>query len=214
LMEYPRGSPVDVTRSYSTIVHEFQHMVNHNRNVFVESGSSMKVWLNEGLSMAAEHIYEGVQTGRISFFNNSTAIRDGKSLIRWEQTLADYSLNYLFLQYIRTQMGIGSSIFKEILLDTANDYRAVENVVKKYISPSKSFGDFMTDFRIALLLKKPTGPYGFMGESCFNSVSPLLYTGTGKNLYGGGALYKSIVGAFEDPGDAGASIQYAGITLE
>ncbi|HON29389.1 MAG TPA: hypothetical protein PLA64_13900, partial [Mesotoga infera] len=25
LMEYPRGSPVDVTRSYSTIVHEFQH---------------------------------------------------------------------------------------------------------------------------------------------------------------------------------------------
>jgi len=45
-------------------------------------------------------------------------------------------------------------------------------------------------------------------------VSPLLYTGTGKNLYGGGALYKSIVGAFEDPGDAGASIQYAGITLE
>jgi len=214
LMEYPRGSPVDVTRSYSTIVHEFQHMVNHNRNVFVESGSSMKVWLNEGLSMAAEHIYEGVQTGRISFFNSSTAIRDGKSLIRWEQTLADYSLNYLFLQYIRTQMEIGNSIFKEILLDTANDYRAVENVVKKYISPSKSFGDFMTDFRIALLLKKPTGAYGFMGESCFNSVSPLLYTGTGKNLYGGGALYKSIVGAFEDPGDTGASIQYAGITFE
>ncbi|CCU85487.1 exported hypothetical protein [Mesotoga infera] len=214
LMEYPRGSPVDVTRSYSTIVHEFQHMVNHNRNVFVESGSSMKVWLNEGLSMAAEHIYGGVQTGRISFFNNSTAIRDGKSLIRWEQTLADYSLNYLFLQYIRTQMGIGNSIFKEILLDTANDYRAVENVVKKYISPSKTFGEFMTDFRLALLLKKPTGPYGFMGESCFNSVSPLLYTGTGKNLYGGGALYKSIAGSFEDPGDAGASIQYAGITLE
>lgn len=72
----------------------------------------------------------------------------------------------------------------------------------------------MTDFRLALLLKKPTGPYGFMGESCFNSVSPLFYTGTGKNLYGGGALYKSIAGSFEDPGDAGASIQYAGITLE
>jgi len=214
LMEYPRGSQVDATRSYSTIVHEFQHMVNHNRNVFVEGSSSMKVWLNEALSMAAEHIYEGVQTGRISFFNSSTAIRDGKSLLKWEHSLADYSLNYLFLQYVRTQMGIGNSIFEEILLDTANDHRAVENVVKKYISPAKSFGDFMTDFRLALLLKKTTGPYGFMGESCFNSVSPLLYTGTGKNLYGGGALYKSIVGAFEDPGDPGASIQYAGITLE
>jgi len=214
LMEYPMGSGVNVTRAFSTLVHEFQHMVNFNRNVFVEGDGNMDLWLNEGLSMAAEHIYGGVQTGRISFFNNSTAIRDGKSLIRWEQTLADYSLNYLFLQYIRTQMGIGSSIFKEILLDTANDYSAVENVVKKYISPSKSFGDFMTDFRLALLLKKPTGPYGFMGESCFNSVSPLFYTGTGKNLYGGGALYKSIAGSFEDPGDAGASIQYAGITLE
>jgi len=214
LMEYPAGSGVNVTRAFSTLVHEFQHMVNFNRNVFVEGEGNMDLWLNEGLSMAAEHIYEGVQTGRINFFNNSTAIRDGKSLIRWEQTLADYSLNYLFLQYIRTQMGIGDSIFREMLLDTLNDYKAVENVVKKYISPSKSFGDFMTDFRLALLLKKPTGPYGFMGESCFNSVSPLLYTGTGKNVYGGGALYKSIVGSFEDPGDAGASIQYAGITLE
>ncbi len=182
LMEYPAGSDVNVTRAFSTLVHEFQHMVNFNRNVFVEGDGNMDLWLNEGLSMAAEHIYGGVQTGRISFFNNSTAIRDGKSLIRWEQTLADYSLNYLFLQYIRTQMGIGSSIFKEILLDTANDYSAVENVVKKYISPSKSFGDFMTDFRLALLLKKPTGPYGFMGESCFNSVSPLFYTGTGKTF--------------------------------
>jgi hypothetical protein len=213
LMEYPRGSPVDVTRSYSTIVHEFQHMVNHNRNVFVESGSSMKVWLNEGLSMAAEHIYEGVQTGRIDFFNSSTAIRDGKSLIRWEQTLADYSLNYLFLQYIRTQMGIGNSIFKEILLDTANDHRAVENAVKKYISPSKSFGDFMTDFRLALLLKKPTGPYGFMGESCFDTINVQLYTGSGKDLFGGGALYKSISSSFTDPGNSGSSIQYAGVTV-
>ncbi len=40
-MHYPKTNPIDVSRAYSTIAHEFQHMVNYNRNVLVEKGSTM-----------------------------------------------------------------------------------------------------------------------------------------------------------------------------
>jgi len=75
-MYYPKDKPVDVSRSYSTLAHEFQHMVNFNRNYLVEGGDPMPSWINEGLSMAAEHLYSGVLTRRISYYNSSTNIQE------------------------------------------------------------------------------------------------------------------------------------------
>jgi len=69
----------------------------------------------------------------------------------------------------------------------------------------------MTDFRLALFMKKSTGRYGFKGEAGFNAIDTKMYTGTGTNLRGGGAVFKAIPGSFNDPGNSGSSIQYAGI---
>jgi len=213
-MHYPITDPVDVTRAYSTLAHEFQHMVSYNRNAIIEGTGSMDTWLDEGLSMAAEHLIYGVLNSRINYFNTSSSIANGHSLLYWDyngDVLSNYALSYLFLEYVRLQMNQGNTIFKEILMDSFNDYRAIENAIHKYLDPTLDFGRFMTYFRIATLLKRDTGYYGFKGDSNFDGVNPPLYSGSGENLRGGGALIKAISGSFTEPGDQGSDIQYVGI---
>ncbi len=211
-MHYPKTNEINVSRAYSTLAHEFQHMVNFNRNYLVEYGNPMPTWLNEGLSLAAEHLYKGVLSSRISYYNKSSNIKNGHSLLYWgdnNDTLSNYSLSYLFLQYIRTQAG-SNNIFKDILLDDKNDSKAVTNALSKY-GISKDFGELMTDFRLALLLKESTGPYGFKGDSSFSNIDTQLYTGSAKDIRGGSGFFKATDGSYEDPGNGGSSIQYAGI---
>ncbi|MDQ0199194.1 Ig-like domain-containing protein [Neobacillus ginsengisoli] len=208
------GSVKDVSGVYSTLAHEFQHMVNYNQNVLVEGNSSMDTWLDEGLAMAAEQIYMGHGlTDRLAYYNESSAIQNGQSLLYWDESgdlLSNYSLSYLFTQYIKIQANQGDRIFKEILQDPNNNYKAIEDVAKKYISPAMTFGKLMTDFRIALLLKQPTGLYGFKGDPFFNSLQAKVYTGTSVSLHGGG----SVVTAFNPndglavPLDKGQNITY------
>lgn len=191
------GVSKDVTATYETLAHEFQHMVNFNRNVLVEgSFTEMDIWLDEALSMAAEQIYTGkVLADRIDYYNDSSSITNGQSLIKWNDNgdeLANYSLSYLFGQYVKVQANQGNRIFKEIINSPYNDYRAVELMVKKYINSSMSFGQFMTAFRAALLLKQSEGLYGFKGDPSFELIKPKIYTGSSMNLVGGGAVVKKI----------------------
>ncbi|KAA0548363.1 peptidase M30, hyicolysin [Bacillus sp. BGMRC 2118] len=205
----------DVTLSYETLAHEFQHMVNFNQNVLVEkSPTNMDTWLNEGLSMAAEQIYSGKGlSDRIDYYNMSQSIANGHSLLNWDyegDTLSNYSLSYLFAQYIKVQTGQGDRIFKEILHDPNNNYVAVEKVAKKYINPDMTFGKLMTNFRIALLLNQPSGLYGFKGDPFFNSIHDRIFTGTSAYLNGGGAIalsYNSKDG-FVEPINKGQNITY------
>lgn len=205
----------DVKASYETLAHEFQHMVNFNRNVLIEgSYTEMDIWLDEALSMAAEQIYTGkVLSDRIDYYNYSNAITNGQSLLKWNDNgdaLANYSLSYLFGQYVKVQANQGNRIFKEMINSPYNDYRAVELMVKKYINSSMSFGQFMTSFRGALLLKQQEGLYGFKGDPSFESVKPKIYTGSSTNLVGGGAVVKKINAgeSFAVPVSKGENITY------
>lgn len=209
------GTTKDVTEAYSTLAHEFQHMVNFNRNVLIEgSTESMDTWMDEAMAMAAEQMYTGqVLDDRIDYYNYSDSITNGHSLLYWDEygdTLANYSLSYLFAQYLKIQANLGDSIFKELLNDPNNDYRAVEAVVQKNINPSLSFGKFMTSFRAALLLKQGTGLYGFKGEPGFETITTKLYNGSGTQLHGGGAVVKQLDSQTEytAPADKDADVTY------
>ncbi|RWR04803.1 Ig-like domain-containing protein, partial [Siminovitchia fortis] len=206
------GSTKDVSAAYDTLAHEFQHMVNFNQNVFVEKGPSMDTWLNEGLSMAAEQIYSGqVLTNRIDYYNRSSSITAGHSLLYWDNngdTLSNYSLSYLFGQYVKAQVGQGNRVFKEILADKNNDYKAVENVAKNYIDPSITFGKLMTNFRGALFLKEKTGVFGFKGDPGFNGLERKLYSGSSTFLRGGGAIVRESAGNNTIPAYKGDDITY------
>ncbi|WP_404322754.1 Ig-like domain-containing protein [Cytobacillus firmus] len=205
------GAAKDPSASYETLAHEFQHMVNFNQNVFIEGDEDgMDIWLDEALAMAAEQVYTGKPlTDRIDYYNYSNSIAGGHSLLYWDydgDTLANYSLSYLFGQYVKLQANKGDTIFREILKDSNNDYKAVENVMKKYVDPLLTFGKTMTNFRGALLLKQQDGQYGFKGEQAFNELQPRLYTGASTYLRGGGAIVTQA--SNEIPVDKGADITY------
>jgi large repetitive protein len=195
----------ELINAYSTIAHELQHLVNHNQNVLIEgSRDGMDVWLDEAMSMAAEQVYTGYRLDeRIDYYNFSPSIAKGHSLLYWDyagDTLANYSLSYLFGQYVKVQAKRGDSIFKEIIQDPNNNYVAVENVVKKYIDPTLTFGKFSTHFRAALLLKESTGLNGFNGDMVASNLQPRLFAGTLKSIRGGGAVVVKIdpqVGFYE-----------------
>jgi len=216
-----KNNPI-VSVAYPTLAHEFQHLVNFNQTYNVEHDTVvMDNWLNEALSLAAEDMIYGSQTDRITYVNNNTAIRDGRSLIDWNTAnsdiVANYSLSYLFSQYLRTQIdqaagdGEGVLSYKSIIEDPAENYVAVENVIKDKIDPNLTFAQFMTNFRAAMLLKADSGPYGFNNESGFDTIITPTYTGTGTTLKGGGAVVKSINSPFTDPKNGGTNITYLGI---
>jgi hypothetical protein len=213
-------SQPDVTGVYSTLAHEFQHLVNANRNQLEEGGSTMDTWLNEALSLSAEDLYKGLLNERIQYYNKSSAIRNGRSLINWNnsnEVLANYALSYLFSQYLEAQMdetlGGDTSVkyFKEIIMDDSGGYQAVENVARKYLDAELTFGQLMTDFRAALVKKDASGIYGFGGQTDFDSISTPFYSGGTKSLEAGGAIVMSLSGPFSDTGNQGQSIAYLGL---
>jgi hypothetical protein len=215
------GSAKDVKKAYSTLAHEFQHMVNFNRNVLIEgSETEMDIWLDEALAMAAEQIYTGQGLhDRIHYYNYSLSIRNGHSLLYWDyygDTLANYSLSYLFGQYIKLQTNLGNQVFKKILEDPNNNYLAVEKVAKDYINPNITFGQLMTNFRIALLLKEATGVYGFKGDPIFDAVKTQIYTGNTASIRGGGAVVKAYNSedGFKVPDQKGSNVTYTLLNVD
>ncbi|KYC65985.1 Ig-like domain-containing protein [Heyndrickxia coagulans] len=204
----------DVSQAYSTLAHEFQHMINFNQKVFVQGLTDTDTWMDEGLSMAAEQIYTGAPLNdRIDYYNEDADITKGHSLLYWDyegDTLANYSLSYLFMEYLKAQCGQGNKIYKELINDPHTDYQAVQNIIHKYIDPNLSFGQFMTDFRAALVLKEDTGLYGFKGDTAFDGLKVKTYSGSSINIKGGGAIVKALSSKddFQVPSDKGTDITY------
>ncbi|MED4963747.1 Ig-like domain-containing protein [Heyndrickxia coagulans] len=205
----------DVSQAYSTLAHEFQHMINFNQKVFVQGlTDTTDTWMDEGLSMAAEQIYTGAPLNdRIDYYNEDADITKGHSLLYWDyagDTLANYSLSYLFMEYLKAQCGQGNTIYKELINDPHTDYQAVQNIIHKYIDPNLSFGQFMTDFRAALVLKEDTGLYGFKGDTAFDGLKVKTYSGSSIHIKGGGAIVKALSSKddFQVPSDKGSDITY------
>lgn len=204
--------------AYETIVHEFQHMVNFNKVFFVDGKDPMErepVWLNEGLSQAAEQIYTGnVLEDRIDCYNKDYygMIKNGYSILKWNGNLEDYSLSYLFLQYVKVQANKGNAVFKEILSDENHNYKSIENVAKKYIDSNMTFGNLMTSFRAALFNLDTAGLYGFKGEEGFDNIKTPIYYGSEKQLQGGGAVVVPIVGSMDEPINHGENIKFMSLT--
>ncbi|MET1249942.1 Ig-like domain-containing protein [Sporolactobacillus sp. STCC-11] len=205
-----------VSLAYSTLVHEFQHLINYNQNVLVEKKNEMDTWIDEGLSLAAEQLLSGKPLDdRIDYYNESSSIANGKSLLYWDDygdNLANYSFSYLFMQYLYIQCGQPDDLFKRIITDSNSDYRAVQDVIHQYISPQMTFGRFMSNFRKALYLNQTAGPYGFHGISGFQQLKQKVYSGKSNapNLRGGGAIVVKSISSI--PNQKGARITYTNLS--
>jgi hypothetical protein len=182
------------------------------------SGDLYYRWIDEGLAMAAQQMYEGAQQDMLYVANDSSynsSVRDGNSFLYWDyndtdKVYSDYAMAYLFFQYLRIQAGDDTSIYRDIISCTVNDYTCVEDIIKDKVDTEYDLGQFMVDFRIALILEDSTGPYGFGGESAFKFTMP-YFTGSSASLRGGGGLYLKSSSTFTQPADAGNNIIFVGI---
>ena len=121
-----------VENCYSTLFHEFQHMLNFSSSLHhCEQGKTdnlyyMDTFLNEAFSMAAEHLICGSDStaSRIRRFNGSD-YKPGSPLTTWNGTLDNYANSYLFGQYLRTrymQSGLGNETDGSDFYQTVYDW--------------------------------------------------------------------------------------------
>ena len=189
----------DVTDTYGTMVHEYQHLINYS-----ECGYS-DTWINECMSAAAEEIcYPGSSIApRIQSWMNykfsvngdwlnppaeheyqsSWSLHNGFSMYDWSNwldmsdRLALYAQVSFYAQYIYTQYG--NSTFRAILERLANGQEfqyAFQNVT------GQSASEFTRNFRIALTANDPNAEDGIYGFSMQQGYDPSQYHDV-ENLY-------------------------------
>ncbi|MDR2607952.1 MAG: hypothetical protein LBC57_06125 [Treponema sp.] len=149
---------------FSTMAHELQHLINYSSTAAID-GREPDVWINEGLSTAAEFIYgrdssnkiylsgssiKGDPNGRLIVYSDpqnigyNKNIRCGNNFYIWAGfwegndkygDLGNYATVYLFFQWLRAHASNGTGIYKEIIKSGYRDYRAVTTSV------NNRFGD-------------------------------------------------------------------------
>jgi hypothetical protein len=165
---------------YSTIAHEFQHLINFSTRRKNNAGNVQDLWIDEGLASAAEYMYNlgrgggHIQT-KIDFFNRdkgydkyTSAISRGNNFFTWvedENLYDEYVTVYLFFQWLRIHAGNGTGIYKDIITAEDLDLKAVTKAAAERIDPK--FGDWETllgTWLLANYVNASSGTLGYKGE--------------------------------------------------
>jgi|GEM_PF-5959295 len=218
----------------TTISHEFQHLINYSRT-FMVNGQEQDLWVNEGLSSAAEYVYSGkVSADRIGWFNKDPvgSIAEGNNFFvwygRWEDSspnsvLDNYATVSLFFQWLRIHASNGSAIYKEILDSANRDYRAVTAAAGNRIDSAYSSWDRLLEtWYIASFRCQPSGVYGYKGQISTNPVylqhqGNVAYTGleAGEGIISAIGSSFGVAGSFAPSATStGAHVQYAAFKYE
>lgn len=211
-----------IDNCYSTLVHELQHMIHYSHLEEKGLGASYTpTYLNETFSAAAEHLMYGLHYSRTSYYNYYDSFKNGLSLTQWgsnSDVLMNYSVAYLFSQYIRTQyIGVkdetGSTIYRDAMEELSYGKDLLDIIAEKIGTTKK---DIWLNFRTALELKNPTGPYGFAGDTSLTYyINSKIYTASTDSidLPPGGSIVIAIDEPYTPPSDAGTELKYLGIDL-
>jgi hypothetical protein len=222
---YP--TEVGSTAFYSTIAHEGQHIINFSTSMKKATNGTYPgtdIWLNEGLSSAAEYLY-GITEGnadpneRLAYYNYySKTIKLGNNFYVWDNrgdVLADYSTAYMFFQWLRLQASNGTGIYKDIIAGSNGDYNDVLKAANTRIGAASSWNwtTLLGSWMLANALNEPSPSiYGYKGDALFGTYNPLKKTGLNTasrvasnsvNLYAG-------EGVFSIAGGGGLKVNAAG----
>ncbi len=214
------SEPDPLAEVKSTMVHELQHLIEFSHCI-ERDRRELPLWINEGLSMAAEHMIYGALESRIRYYNEeaywNTPLADWMSDM--QDSLSNYAYSYLFFQYLRSQTknftGGGEELFRYILQSERRSALAVERGMRQFY-PYITISDIFRNFHIALTLNEPTGLYGFAGEPEFDDVQPKLYPDSGDyiSLGNGAAIVKRMESESYTPEAEGREehLQFAAFT--
>jgi len=225
----------------TTLIHEYQHLVHFcitywQPQLAGKTGNFDDIWINEMMSMASETMYfkkkltdnpsythDGMLPGgyledRVQYYNQDpkNSIRNGHGLVYWDNNgavFSNYTLAYIFGQYINLQSSSGQGIYKEILnymtTNSVYDYRAVVGVAKQRLPGIGSWEDLIKSWAIANRLNQASGLYGYKGAFSLTTHGP---TSANVTIHSGGVAYRLVNGSWTRPADAGASIKYFGFS--
>ena len=211
---------------YGTIAHELQHLMNFAIGLLLYSNHlrstpNMDIWINEGLSAAAEWVYSGEYSQqRIDWFriDPTNLIRQGNNFFVWSnhkdegagiykgsEVLDDYATVYLFFQWLRLQTGNGD-IYKKITFSEKADYEAVVEEMSGYSTwPSLLEGWMKANYY-------KSGSDGYGSDNKLNSEVQIKYAPggvTSLSLYPGEGVY-SVANSYTVPTSAG-NVNYLGL---
>jgi hypothetical protein len=226
----------------TTLIHEYQHMVHFcilywQPKLAGKTGNFDDTWINEMMSMASETMYfqkklqdnssythDGMLPGgyledRVGYYNKDpkNSIRNGHGLCYWDNNgdvFSNYTLSYIFGQYLNLQSSIGDAIYKEILnymvANSVYDYQAVAGVAKQRLTGIGNWEDLIKSWAIANMLNQANGLYGYKGAF---SLTPHGPTTANVTMHSGGVAYRLVNGSWTRPADAGINIKYYGFSL-
>jgi hypothetical protein len=211
--------------SYATIAHELQHFLNYASRSSADR-RAMDIWIDEGLSAAAEQIYLGQHNEeRVSHFISSETIQQGNNFFVWgnraDSLLDEYSTVYLFFQWLRIQSGgtesDGTAIYRRIIDSEHSDYRAVTGAISGAFAEelgSTSWETTLRSWLAANYINSPIGLYGYHGE--LPKLQVWALGGRTLELLPGEGVYSAVAGDSPSPlpdrGDP--NIKYAGLLRE
>jgi hypothetical protein len=214
--------------SYQTLAHELQHLMNAATTVLVRN-DLMDLWIDEGLSSAAEYIYLEKQVKeRYDWFNkdHETTIAKGNNFFVWgnlkdTSILDEYATVYLFFQWLRIQAD-GSDIYKNIMWSGSYDYRAVTAAAKKNISwfdSETSWESLFKPWLAANYINAASGRYGYNNDLTLKDVKAKTASNgtTSLQLLPGEAVYSKTntqVNTSTYASGSGTNIKYAGLKKE
>lgn len=196
LMAANNQSPLNVSKSYSTIAHEFTHLVEYTVN-----GTNKAVdenWFSELFALSSEAaIYpDESDSARFQYFwqDYEEVIKNGAVLNYSDYTdnnndiSANYGLLYIFGRYLKTRFG--EDIFKSVLTASEDAMGAEEALISgiKNKGAEITFEELVRDFYIALVLNEGEGEYKLLESSYSDFINLPMNLSKNINLRPGAAI--------------------------
>jgi len=169
---------------FSTLSHEFQHMIQFYRKGIVVrgDGETADTWINEMCSQLVEDLVasklgvkgpRGVDPsdgtagptdnkyGRIPYFNQYLSSIDRQLTKTSDYDVLDYSFSYAFGAWLMRNYG-GAQFVKNVVYSSATDSDCITNAVNSYSGQSLSMGDLISRWAVAVLGSSRTDmPLGY-----------------------------------------------------
>jgi len=199
-----------------TLAHELQHLMNDVTSKALRNDGTyyypMDLWINEGLSSAAEWAYlrkHPLTRWGWYYYNGdgygiNGLIDKGNNFFVWGNrekenqyaVLDDYATVYLFFQWLRIQYGgdnEGSSIYRDIISSDYSDYRAVTEAAAKIYSPYSYWETLLGDWLAANYDTGSLYSYGDDPELSLIKMHLLSTNEPAVSLYPGEGVFSRIV---------------------
>jgi hypothetical protein len=185
---------------YSTLAHEFQHMINFNVKTLKSNRSSESgVWYNEMLSMLAEDLIDPLIEididdnghpvyNRISEFLQYYCIDDLTVWLKGDNSFHSYANAYAFGAYLVRNFG-GVDLVQKMMADTQVDIASVNAALKISKNPFRdsgvnSFDTALARYGEAMLFSQEAGEQRPPGVLSFNNQVSKTIKGTKYTFYG------------------------------